>query len=109
MVAVELERDRLGQIDAFKRKARLDRQVLNFYCIAGDADFVMIVGAKDIADNEVFIHRFFFSDKKSESSARRLSSRPRRRLWSSPSDYSKAVIRSRAQKQKHGLEAAGPL
>lgn len=63
VVSVELERDRLDQIDAFKRKARLDRQVLNFYCIAGDADFVMIVVAKDIADYEVFTHRFFFSDK----------------------------------------------
>ncbi len=63
VVSVELERDRLDQINAFKRKARLDRQVLNFYCIAGDADFVMIVVAKDIPDYEKFTHRFFFSDK----------------------------------------------
>lgn len=63
VVSVELERDRLDQIDAFKRKAREDRHVLNFYCIAGDADFVMIVVAKDIADYEAFTHRFFFSDK----------------------------------------------
>ncbi|WP_310622057.1 Lrp/AsnC family transcriptional regulator [Flexibacterium corallicola] len=63
VVSVELERDRLDQIDAFKRKARQDQQVLNFYCIAGDADFVMIVVAKDIADYEAFTHRFFFSDK----------------------------------------------
>lgn len=63
VVSVELERDRLDQIDAFKRKARLDPQVLNFYCIAGDADFVMIVVARDIADYEAFTHRFFFADK----------------------------------------------
>lgn len=63
IVSVELERDRLDQIDGFKRKAKLDRQVLNFYCIAGDADFVMIVVARDIADYEAFTHRFFFSDK----------------------------------------------
>lgn len=63
VVSVELERDLLDQIDAFKRKTRLDRQVLNLYCIAGDADFVMIVVAKDIADYEAFTHRFFFSDK----------------------------------------------
>lgn len=63
VVSVELERDRLDQIDAFKRKAREDRQVLNFYCIAGDADFVMIVVAKDISDYEAFTHRFFFADK----------------------------------------------
>lgn len=63
VVAVELERDRLDQIDAFKRKARQDRQVTNFYCIAGDADFMMVVVAKDIADYEEFTHRFFFADK----------------------------------------------
>lgn len=63
VVSVELERDRLDQIDAFKRKARVDAQVLHFYCIAGDADFVMIVVAKDIADYEAFTHRFFFADK----------------------------------------------
>ena len=63
VVSVELERDRLDQIDAFKRKAREDRQVMNFYCIAGDADFVMVVVAKDIADYEAFTHRFFFADK----------------------------------------------
>lgn len=63
VVSVELERDRLDQIDAFKRKARQDRQVMNFYCIAGDGDFVMIVVAKDISDYEMFTHRFFFADQ----------------------------------------------
>ena len=63
IVAVELERDRLDQIDAFKRKAREDRQVTHFYCIAGEADFILIVMARDIADYEAFTHRFFFADK----------------------------------------------
>ncbi|WP_321830115.1 Lrp/AsnC family transcriptional regulator [Thalassovita sp.] len=63
IVSVELERDRLDQISAFKRKAREDRQVTNFYCIAGDADFLMVVVAKDIEDYERFTHRFFFADK----------------------------------------------
>jgi len=63
IVSVELERDRLDQIDAFKRKAREDRQVLHFYCIAGEADFILVVMAKDIAGYEAFTHRFFFADK----------------------------------------------
>lgn len=63
IVAVELERDRLDQIDAFKRKARQDRQVTHFYCIAGEADFILIVMARDIADYEAFTHRFFFADR----------------------------------------------
>lgn len=63
IVSVELERDRLDQIDAFKRKARQNPQVTNFYCIAGEADFMMIVVAKDIGDYEAFTHQFFFADK----------------------------------------------
>ncbi|WFE75826.1 Lrp/AsnC family transcriptional regulator [Roseinatronobacter sp. S2] len=63
IVAVELERDRLDQIDAFKRKAREDRQVTHFYCIAGESDFILVVMADDIAGYEAFTHRFFFADK----------------------------------------------
>lgn len=63
IVAVELERDRLDYIQAFKRKAHQDPQVTHFYCIAGDADFILIMMAKDIADYEAFTHRFFFADK----------------------------------------------
>uniref|UniRef100_UPI002F3EFCB8 Lrp/AsnC ligand binding domain-containing protein n=1 Tax=Paracoccus liaowanqingii TaxID=2560053 RepID=UPI002F3EFCB8 len=39
------------------------RQVTHFYCIAGDADFILIVMAQDIGDYEAFTHRFFFADK----------------------------------------------
>lgn len=63
IVSVELERDRLDQIDAFKRKAREDSQVTNFYCIAGDADFIMIVVARGIPEYEEFTYRFFFADR----------------------------------------------
>ena len=63
IVGVELERDRLDQIEAFKRKARHHPQVTNFYCIAGDSDFIMIVMAKDMAGYEAFTHEFFFADK----------------------------------------------
>lgn len=63
IVAVELERDRLDQIDAFKRKAREDRQVTHFYCIAGESDFILVVMADNVAGYEAFTHRFFFADK----------------------------------------------
>lgn len=63
IVSVELERDSVDQTADFKRKAKLDPHVTNFYCIAGDADFFMIVVAKDIQDYEAFTHRFFFTDK----------------------------------------------
>lgn len=63
IVAVDLERDRLDQIEAFKRKARNDPQVSHFYCIAGDADFILVVLARDMSDYEAFTHRFFFADQ----------------------------------------------
>lgn len=63
VVSVELERDRLDQIDAFKRKARSDPNVQHFYCVAGEADFIIIVVARDISDYEAFTHRFFYADK----------------------------------------------
>lgn len=63
IVAVDLERDRLDQIEAFKRKARKDPQVSHFYCIAGDADFILVVLARDMSDYEAFTHRFFFADQ----------------------------------------------
>lgn len=63
VVSVDLERDRLDQIDAFKRKARADPNVQHFYCVAGEADFIIVVVARDMADYEQFTHRFFFADK----------------------------------------------
>lgn len=36
---------------------------MNFHCIAGDVDFVVIVVASDIAIYEAFTHRFIFADK----------------------------------------------
>ncbi len=63
VVSVELERDSLDQIDAFKRKARAEPYVKHFYCVAGEADFIIVVVARDIADYERFTHRFFFTDK----------------------------------------------
>lgn len=63
IASVGLERDRIDQIEAVKRKARKDRQSPYFYCIAGNADFILVVMAKDLAEYEAFTHRFFFADK----------------------------------------------
>ena len=63
VVSVDPERDSVEQTETFKRKAKNDPHVTNFYCIAGDSDFVMIVVAKNIQDYEAFTQRFFFADK----------------------------------------------
>ncbi|NRA88209.1 MAG: Lrp/AsnC family transcriptional regulator [Rhizobiales bacterium] len=62
IIAVDLERDRLIEIDAFKRRVMAESQVQHCYCVAGDCDFTLIVIAKDMEDYEKFTHRFFFND-----------------------------------------------
>ncbi len=55
-------RERIDQIDAFRRKVRDDQQVQQCYYITGEADFAIIVLAKDMEDYEQFTHRLFFKD-----------------------------------------------
>lgn len=61
IISVDLERDRLDEIEAFKRRAKAESQVQHCYCVAGDCDYVLIVIAKDMKDYEAFTHRFFFN------------------------------------------------
>ncbi|TQV80371.1 Lrp/AsnC family transcriptional regulator [Denitrobaculum tricleocarpae] len=62
LVMVELERERLDQLDAFRRKARAEPQVQQCYYITGEADFALIVLARDMADFESLTQRLFFDD-----------------------------------------------
>lgn len=62
LVMVELERERIDQIDAFRRKVRAESQVQQCYYITGEADFALIVLARDMEDYEKFTHRLFFQD-----------------------------------------------
>lgn len=62
VVMVELERERLDQIDLFVRQARTDPQVQQCYYITGEADFCLICVVKDMADFEQLTHRLFFEN-----------------------------------------------
>ena len=62
LIFIELERERLDQLDAFRRKARAEVQVQQCYYITGEADFALVVLGKDIADFERLTHRLFFED-----------------------------------------------
>ena len=62
LVLVELERERIDQIDAFRRKVKAEPQVQQCYYITGEADFALIVLAKDMEDYEIMTHRLFFED-----------------------------------------------
>lgn len=62
LIMVELERERLDQIDSFRRKVKAEPQVQQCYYITGQADFALIVLARDMQDYETMTHRMFFED-----------------------------------------------
>lgn len=62
VVMVELERERLDQIDAFARRCNADPQVQQCYYVTGEADFCLICTAADMADFEALTKRLFFED-----------------------------------------------
>lgn len=63
VILVELERERIDQLDAFRRKAKAEPQVQQCYYITGDADFALIALAKSMDDYRDLTHRLFFDDK----------------------------------------------
>jgi len=62
LVFVEMERERIDQLDAFRRRAKADPQVQQCYYITGEADFALVVLCRDMADFERVTHRLFFED-----------------------------------------------
>lgn len=62
VVMVEMERERLDQLDAFRRAARAEPQVQQCYYVTGEADFTLICTARDMADFEALTHRLFFEN-----------------------------------------------
>jgi Lrp/AsnC family transcriptional regulator, leucine-responsive regulatory protein len=63
VVMVELERDRIDQLDAFRRKAMREAHVQQCYYVTGEADFALICVARDMADFEELTRRLFFGDE----------------------------------------------
>lgn len=63
IVMVELERDRIDQLDAFRRKAAREAHVQQCYYVTGEADFALICVARDMADFEELTRRLFFGDE----------------------------------------------
>ena len=62
IVMVELERERIDQIDTFIRRANDEPQVQQCYYVTGDADFCLICIAKSMEDFEDLTHRLFFEN-----------------------------------------------
>ncbi len=62
IIMVEMEREQLDQLDAFRRMARAEPQVQQCYYVTGEADFILICTAQDMADFEELTHRLFFDN-----------------------------------------------
>lgn len=62
VILVELERERIDQLDSFRRKVRAEPQVQQCYYITGDADFALVALARDMEDYQALTHRLFFAD-----------------------------------------------
>ena len=62
LILVELERERLDQVEAFRRKVNAEPHVQQCYYITGEAVFALIALAKDMRDFEALTNRLFFDD-----------------------------------------------
>lgn len=63
VVMVELERERIDQLDAFRRKALREPHVQQCYYVTGEADFVLMCVTRDMAEFEELTRRLFFGDE----------------------------------------------
>lgn len=62
IVEVMLERESRMHLDAFKRKMRTAPMVQQCYYTTGEADFILIVAARDIGEYEAFTQEYFFDE-----------------------------------------------
>jgi Lrp/AsnC family leucine-responsive transcriptional regulator len=62
LILVELERERVQHLDAFRTKMRSEPQIQQCYYITGEADFALIALAKDMKEYQALIQRLFFDD-----------------------------------------------
>ncbi|MEM6373014.1 MAG: Lrp/AsnC family transcriptional regulator [Pseudomonadota bacterium] len=62
IILVEMERERLDILDAFRRKIESEERIQQCYYITGDADFALIALARDMNDYRDLIQRLFFDD-----------------------------------------------
>lgn len=62
IVAVTLETERPEVLDAFKQRMRAAPEVMQCYYVTGEADFVLILTTRDMADYEAFTRRHFFAE-----------------------------------------------
>ena len=62
LVLVSLERERADIIDRFKRAIRSTAEIMIGLYVTGEADFALLVTARDMQDYEEFTRRFFYEN-----------------------------------------------
>ena len=62
IVMFELERERIDQLDAFRRIIKKEVQVQQCYYVTGEADFTLICTARNMLDFEALTRRLFFEN-----------------------------------------------
>jgi DNA-binding Lrp family transcriptional regulator len=62
IISVELNRDNIDCFNTFKKKVKNTPCVQQCYYITGEADFILIVTAKDMMDFDQFTQSIFFND-----------------------------------------------
>jgi Lrp/AsnC family transcriptional regulator, leucine-responsive regulatory protein len=65
IVEVTLEQERLisSVLDEFKKLVLATPEVMQCYHITGNADFILIIAAKDMQDYEALTHRLFIDNR----------------------------------------------
>lgn len=59
LASISLERDRVDIIDRFKQAVRRTPEIMSAYYVTGEADFVLTISVRDMAEYEAFTRRFF--------------------------------------------------
>lgn len=62
LVFVNLERDRRDIVNSFKKDIRNNPRITAAFYTTGDADFVLLVASRTLADYEAFTQEFFWEN-----------------------------------------------
>ena len=62
VVEVSLKSERPADLDRFKERMVDAPEVMQCYYVTGNADFILILSARDMADYEAFTRRHFFAE-----------------------------------------------
>lgn len=62
LVLVEMERERIEVLDAFRKQALADPCVQQCYYVTGSADFALVVLCRDMTAFDAFTRRMFFDN-----------------------------------------------